>query len=280
MRILYATDLHGNESKYKKLLKKAIKLKADIVINGGDMFPKNIDLTEQDQWISKFLSKHLKKYEDTGIKYVCIPANDDLIAFDPLFENTVGLSGAFPIAGRLVKIDGWSLIGFNLVPDYPFRLKDRCRMDTRDCLFEKQLGTGVLSSLLSISSKAVLMEISGGWINYAMSLPTIKEELEKLPVPELQPKTIYVMHSPPCGIGLDMCRDKRAVGSRAIRDFILKNQPAMTLHGHIHESVEETNRWRHNIGNTICIQPGQMKLLSYVVIDIDGEKIEAKRIEE
>jgi len=40
------------------------------------------------------------------------------------------------------------------------------------------------------------------------------------------------------------------VGSVAIRRFIAKHQPLLTLHGHIHESARITGAWRDRIDRT------------------------------
>jgi Icc-related predicted phosphoesterase len=50
----------------------------------------------------------------------------------------------------------------------------------------------------------------------------------------------------------------RAVGSKAIYDFLLEYQPQPSLHGHIHESPEISGRWHARLGDTLCIQPGQL----------------------
>jgi Icc-related predicted phosphoesterase len=42
-----------------------------------------------------------------------------------------------------------------------------------------------------------------------------------------------------------------SVGSRAVRNTVQRHQPALGLHGHIHES-----RGAVKIGNTVCINPG------------------------
>jgi Icc-related predicted phosphoesterase len=39
-------------------------------------------------------------------------------------------------------------------------------------------------------------------------------------------------------------------GSIAIRRFIEKRQPLITLHGHIHESTRITGSWRERLGRT------------------------------
>lgn len=47
-----------------------------------------------------------------------------------------------------------------------------------------------------------------------------------------------------------------STGSLAIREFIEKYQPLLTLHGHIHQSYRLTGEYKQNIGRTICVNPG------------------------
>ena len=55
MRVLFVTDLHGCKWKYERLLKAAKKFRATIVINGGDMLPKEGDLFTQDKFITTLI---------------------------------------------------------------------------------------------------------------------------------------------------------------------------------------------------------------------------------
>jgi len=38
----------------------------------------------------------------------------------------------------------------------------------------------------------------------------------------------------------------------AVRRFIEKRQPLLTLHGHVHESSRLTGEWKDKIGRTLC----------------------------
>jgi Icc-related predicted phosphoesterase len=74
------------------------------------------------------------------------------------------------------------------------------------------------------------------------------------------------MHSPPFRTNLDRLFDGRWIGSRAIRDFVEKYQPYLTLHGHIHESSEISGTYLDRIGKTTCINPGQSTEELYAVV--------------
>ena len=87
-------------------------------------------------------------------------------------------------------------------------------------------------------------------------------------------KTIYVINMPPERLGLDKCYSGMEVGSKAVHDFIEKNQPLLALHGHIHESPQMTGKWFAELVKTICIQPGQLDDFTYVAIDLDNMQFE------
>ena len=269
MRILFTTDLHGCTWKYDRLAALAEESGAHVIINGGDMLPKDRDLHQQGDFIREYLEGHWGRFETAGIDYLCYPGNDDLRIFDALFEQTCAkFAHVHDIAQKKVKLGGYEFVGMNWVVDYPFRLKDRCRMDTGDYQLQPQYGSGVLSAPDG-------WEELPDWQAYSRTLPTIEEELNGLVRPDVMSKAVYVVHMPPAGIGLDVCHSSEAVGSVALTRFLEKTQPRLSLHGHIHESPEVTGKWQAHIGGTLCIQPGQSTDLTYVVVDL--ETLDAKR---
>ncbi|MCK4559742.1 MAG: metallophosphoesterase [Calditrichia bacterium] len=273
MRILFITDLHGYIWKYDRLLEAAQEFEADVIINGGDMLPKTENLLAQDQFITDYLDNHFEKFNDARIYYLCCLGNDDLRIFDSLFEETCN---KYPylinLAQRKFEIGEYEFVGMNWVVDYPFRLKDRCRMDTQDYKFQEQFGTGLLST------QHGLEEIED-WFAYAKTLPTIEDELEKLVRPMNLEQSIYVIHMPPYKLGLDKCAKGVEVGSKAIYTFLQTYQPKLSLHGHIHESPEFSGKWYAQLGNTICIQPGQLSPFTYVTIDLQTMQFDRHFIE-
>jgi uncharacterized protein len=268
MRLLFVTDLHGCSWKYEKLVKAAQQHCVDIVVNGGDMLPKNGDLLKQDQFITGYLQKHFQQFEQAKIHYLCCLGNDDLKIFDPLFE-TISQQYQYiqNLAQKKASIQDMEFIGMNWVVDYPFRLKDRCRKDTADYVFQRQFGTGLLST------GSGLKEIEN-WQEYANTLPTIEDELMNLPKFDDRRHGVYVIHMPPANLELDVCGNGMKVGSAAVTQFLQESQPCYSLHGHIHESPEAGGVWKASLGDTTCIQPGQMKKLTYVIIDFSTGVIE------
>jgi len=268
MKVLFVTDLHGCKWKYERLFEVANDFEVNIVINGGDMLPKDIDSFKQGEFIANYLDNYFARFNSVGIYYLCYPGNDDLRIFDEQFEDACNkYSFVVYLAQSKFEVGGYEFVGMNWVVDYPFRLKDRCRMDTDYYTFQEQFGTGLLST------PDGWQEIDD-WFTCAKMLPTIEEELDLLVRPGDMAKSVYILHMPPYRLGLDKCYHGEEVGSKAIYNFLKKYQPKLSLHGHIHESPEVTGSWYAKLGRTICIQPGQLDEFTYVTIDLSTMKFD------
>ncbi|MEM4276506.1 MAG: phosphoesterase, partial [Thermoplasmata archaeon] len=94
---------------------------------------------------------------------------------------------------------------------------------------------------------------------------------------------IFNFHDPPYGTPLDYApklRDMRQsagevehVGSKAVYESIVKYQPFLGLHGHIHES-----RAVHKIGRTVVVNPGSEYgegILKGVLLTLTDNKVKS-----
>jgi Icc-related predicted phosphoesterase len=275
MKLLFVTDLHGNIARYRRVFEAAVIHKAAAVVNGGDMLTLDGDLHDSQRgFVDGFLSAYFAEYEKAGIFHLGFLGNDDLKIHDAAFaEVCQKYKHAVNLAQRRFELNGFEFIGMNWVADYPFRLKDRCRRDGPNYVFQKQFGSGLLSTPEGFKELE-------DWPAYAAALPAIEDELAALPKPDVPGRTVYVIHAPPSGLGLDVISSGEKVGSQAVSRFIKKIGPLLTLHGHIHESPSMSGLWKGTIGETVCVQPGQMKTndVSYVLIDL--ENMEMERFEE
>jgi len=102
----------------------------------------------------------------------------------------------------------------------------------------------------------------------------IREDLERLSGKIDPSRAIYVFHAPPYGTKLDMIHNREHKGSRAIAEFIRKKQPLLSLHGHIHESPEVSGSIEQRIGKTLCVNPGNRR-----IILVDTERIRIKKLD-
>lgn len=78
MKILYVTDLHGDKKKYRKILDVAIEKEIKVIVNGGDMLPKQCDRhSEQSFFINGFLDEYFEELKKQDITYLAMLGNDD-----------------------------------------------------------------------------------------------------------------------------------------------------------------------------------------------------------
>jgi uncharacterized protein len=303
VRIFFATDIHGSETCWKKFLNCGEHYKADVVILGGDMTGKALvpivddgdgrrhatllenrhELNGEDEvrefedavmrrgyypfrttpdelaalsaseekWhalfdqhmigtVERWMKMADEKLHGKGIRVFVCPGNDDQLEIDEVVEAaaTVELG-----EGRVVDMDGFQLASSGWANRTPW---DTYREEDEDDLHKR-----IETMLAGVTAE-----------------------------PE---RTIFSLHCPPYATGLDDApqltkemdlkdagRSTVPVGSTAVRQAIEEHQPALSLHGHIHEA-----RGTHRLGTTLCINPGssyeQGQLLG-AVIDLDGKK--------
>jgi Icc-related predicted phosphoesterase len=303
MRIFFATDIHGSEVCWKKFLNSGKHYQADVVILGGDMtgkalvpiisdgggrwhatllenretlqgedevarfeeavqrrgyYPFRVEPDElhelsQDEarWhalfeehmlatVERWMEMADERLSGTGIRCFVCPGNDDQLDVDQVIAQarTVELG-----EGRVVDIDGFQMVSSGWANRTPW---DTYREEDEPDLAKR-----------------------------------IAEMVDQVTVSPEQ--TIFSLHCPPYGTGLDDAPELTAemdlkdaghavkpVGSTAVRDAIERFQPALSLHGHIHEA-----RATKRLGRTLCINPGssyeQGQLLG-AVIDVEGGK--------
>ena len=301
MKIFFATDIHGSEVCWRKFLNSAAFYKADLVVLGGDVtgkimvpivnhgtywqvvlsgethqlqteeelenlerqirnrgyYPTRVDpdelaaLNEEDGSIDRRFTAEMISTLDRwldmadgklrGGEIPCIVngGNDDTFDIDAVVEASPCVTFA---EGKLVDLDGFSLVSMGYTNPTPW--------DTFREAPEEDLRKRI---------DAVVSQ-----------------------VPDMG-KAIFNFHAPPYGTGLDdaPALDEnlrpmhggvvmKAVGSTAVRDAIVENQPMLSIHGHIHES-----RGVKKMGRTLAINPGSVYgdgVLQGAVIDLNLKK--------
>jgi Icc-related predicted phosphoesterase len=259
MKTLYTSDLHGEIYLYQELLSLAISSSSELMVIGGDLLPsfpptKRYEdmVPNQKTFVDHFLSMFFKKVLETSLiqQIFLIAGNWDLgypYIFTRATERIIDLNQ------RSYRLkNGYELIGYPFVPPTPFRPKDFEKMDDREAPWPPQKNPSYIRS----SDQSGQLRPVDPYL-YLRGRETIEEDLDRLPKPLHPRRAIYVMHSPPFGTRLDLIEGGKSAGSRSIKTFIEKNQPLLTLHGHIHEAPELSGTYLNRIGVTVSINPGQ-----------------------
>jgi Icc-related predicted phosphoesterase len=303
MRIFFATDIHGSEVCWRKFLNSGAHYKADAIILGGDMTGKALVPVIDDgggRWHATLLEHRrvlegedaVREFEEAVIRRGYYPFRttpeevQELMADEPrwhaLFEEHMlaTVKRWMDLADERLAAGG---IACFVCPGNDDQLDVDAVVQGAERV---QLAEGRVVELDGFQM------VSSGWANRTPwdtyreeDEPDLARRIEAMAAQVTAPaeRTIFSLHCPPHATGLDDApqltadmdlkdagRSTVPVGSTAVREVIERHQPALSLHGHIHEA-----RGTHRLGRTLCINPGssyeQGQLLG-AVIDVDGKK--------
>jgi uncharacterized protein len=306
MRIFFATDIHGSEVCWRKFLNSAAFYKADLVVLGGDVTGKAMvpivdhggywQTTVRGESIrldtKQDLDDIVARIRNSGF-YPAIVSPDEL---RHLGDNESAVDQRFT-QEMISSLDRWLDMADGKLHggDIPCILNGG-----NDDIFE--IDHVIEASPCVSFAEGKLMDLDGfslvsmGWTN-----PTPWNTYREAPEPELAAKieelavlvpdmgrAIFNFHAPPYGTGLDEAPAldenlrpmhggavMKPVGSTAVRDAILKHQPMLSVHGHIHES-----RAIKRMGRTMAINPGSVYgdgVLQGAVLELDKKKAKVSR---
>jgi uncharacterized protein len=300
MKIFFATDIHGSEICWRKFLNAAAFYKCDMVVLGGDVTGKVMVpiLAYQGYWELTYGGERIRletraelddiqrKIRDRG-SYPTVLAPDELDALktedqvDRRFtmEMTRGLDRWLDMADTKLRSGQIPCIlnGGN---------DDIWEID--DIIENAPVSTFAEGKVIDLGGFYLA---SMGWTN-PTPWNTFREAPEEVlagkidalvaKVPDMG-RTIFNFHAPPYGSGLDEAPAlddtmrpihggavMKPVGSVAVRDAIQKYQPALSVHGHIHES---RGIWKP--GRTLSMNPGSSYndgVLQGAVIELNEKK--------
>jgi Icc-related predicted phosphoesterase len=252
---MFVTDLHGRTDRYEKLFALIENEQPSAVFLGGDLLPFGGGLGGPDdspaEFIGGFLAPSLKQLQNrlgrNAPRILLILGNDDPRVFEAEVKEYAEEGLWEYMHNQLVELDGRPVFGYACVPPSPFMMKDWERYDV-----SRYIGPGDVSPEEGYRT----MEVPANEAKYR----TIADDLDRLAEKADLSEAILLFHAPPHETKLDrVARDGQMidhvpldihVGSIAIRRFIEKQQPLLTLHGHIHESARLTGDWREKIGST------------------------------
>lgn len=283
-KFLFATDIHGSEKCWQKLVNSGAFFEVDTLILGGDMTGKGIQaIVEQANgvWQTNFLGENVEAsgeadltkleqrvrsagfypYRMTTDRFEQFVASDELQeqVFHELMACTI--QGWLDFAETKLKGTGKRII-VTAGNDDPLFINELFRESSVVIMAERQI---------------VQIDDHHEMINEGFSNPTpwhthremdedslyevIKQQAEQI---RDMKNAIFNLHVPPYNSRLDEApllddnlvpvdggRTYVPVGSKAVRKAIETYQPLLGLHGHVHEAKGSVN-----IGRTLCLNPG------------------------
>jgi Icc-related predicted phosphoesterase len=276
MRLLYSSDLHGNTSFYRELFALAADQQVAALIVGGDLLPRKLTLQDAISHQRAFIRDELRPLVERfraarpQTDLYLVPGNDDWAAAiaDLAALEADGL--LYLLHGRVLPMVGadesssirW-IAGYGCVPITPFSIKDYERRDGDD-LPNYSLAMAYQSEVGSDTP----LPISAAELS---AQPSIADDLARLAAQSDPSQTLYVCHTPPLDLAIDLAHGERHIGSRSLRQFIEMHQPPLSLHGHIHEAPAKTGRYADQIGATWCLNPGNdARRLHAILFDSDA----------
>ena len=269
--LLITTDLHQHPSKWNLLAKAATEERPQFVLIAGDILPKDGGFSRQRQFLP-YLRELLTDVRDqTNARVLLYLSNDDGHFLEPLVNDLEADNLCVNMNQRVYREAGLVFCGMNKVRDYPFGYKHYCVPD------DDRITDPVQFCPRGITFNDAGKEITIPDLRqYLLAKPTLLAHLEDLKS-QLQPgemaQSIWLVHQPPSGLGMDICARGQQVGSPALLRFIQENQPLLGCSGHIHESPHQPGgQWVARTGNTTWLQPGQVNdRLHYVTLDITDD---------
>ncbi len=253
----FVSDLHGNAVRYEKLLLQIEKMQPRAVFFGGDILPASLKYREHSRakaidFVDGFLAPSFRMLKNKlGGCYpdiFLILGNDDPRSQEEAFleHEQAGLWHYMHMKKK--TMDEFTVYGYSMVPPTPFLLKDWEKYDV-----SRYVDPGCVHPTEGFRSVEP---------NEDIEFATIKNDLQILSGDDSLSRAIFLFHAPPYktaldragldGVKVDHVPVDVHVGSIAIKEFIEKRQPMLSLHGHIHESARLTGKWKEKIHKTIA----------------------------
>lgn len=253
-RCFFISDLHGKPARYRKLFDAVAAERPKAVFFGGDILPNLRHADAGGDFLRDvYLAELGRLRSELGMAYprmFVILGNDDPRAVEPALVEAAGAGLLSYVHGKKESFGSWTVYGYAYAPPSPFLLKDWERYDV-----SRYVDPGCVSP-------------EEGWRTVEVDpdearFSTIAEDLDALAGSDDLENAVFLFHAPPHESNLDRAAlDGKTfdhapldvhVGSIAIRRFIEKRQPLLTLHGHIHESARITGSWRDMFGRTVAL---------------------------
>ncbi len=305
-KLFFATDIHGSEKCWLKLVNSGAFYEVDTIILGGDMTGKGIQALLEETpgtWKTDFLGELIEMSGEAALTKAeakirnagFYPHRFTPDEFNQFVASEKVQESIFKLEMNKT-IQGWLEIAERKLKGSGRRILVTAGND--DPLYINEL-FGQSSVVTMVEREVIQLDENHEMINEGYSNPTpwhthremdedslfsvIKQQVERL---KDIPNSIFNLHVPPYNSKLDEAplldeqlrpvdggRTYVPVGSTAVRKAIETYQPLLGLHGHVHEAKGSTN-----IGRTLCINPGSNYVegaLAGYLITLDKKSVRA-----
>jgi uncharacterized protein len=308
-KVIFCSDLHGSELTFRKFVSAAKMHKVDAAIMGGDVTGKMlVPLVRQDGggWKAEYLGE-MTEVKSEGEKAGLVeqlnaqgfyPVEVDAPTLEVMNKDQSVVSRMFSEQMAL-RLRRW--VEFLDAHLAPLGIKTFVMPGNDDELeMDEALSSGTRTldgdgKILRVDEHHELLTIGNANITpwkcpRDLTEDQLTSKIDGLAGTLEHPQSaIFNIHVPPFDSTLDVCpkldtstfppRPVRgetiAAGSTAVREMIEKYHPALSLHGHIHES-----RGIARIGRTTCINPGSEYsegILKAVVVNLDDQSVKSRQ---
>jgi Icc-related predicted phosphoesterase len=302
-RLFFATDVHGSEICWKKFLNAGKFYKVDVLVLGGDMTGKAlVPIAQQPdgKYKATLLQQEFILDDEEQVRdmerrvgsrgYYPFRTTPEQLAE---FEADPAKVDTFFHEMMLDKLTKWMALADERLEGSGLK----CFVcPGNDDSFDSDEAVRHAKHVKLSEGQVVDLGDGFSMVSTGFSNITPWKTFRELPEPELAAKLeamipasadmrrmVFNFHCPPYGSNLDEApqidenlnvkeagRALVPVGSTAVRDAIMKHQPLLSLHGHIHEA-----KGTARLGKTLAINAGSLYeqgVLQGVVVDLDPKK--------
>ncbi len=305
-RILYGSDFHGSEAVFRKFLASGIQYKAEALMVGGDVTGKAMipiihqgggryeaELFGQDKKASTPDELQAVKKAISQVGFYPIVLEKDEAAALESDPKLMGARFEKEMAGRIRE---WMRLAEEKLTPQKMTLYFMCGNDD---LYSMDDVIGEFKSIRNPDMRH--FELNGGYEVVGCSNANLTPWLCARDIDEAEitkkldqlggliqnpDHAICMLHVPPLASGLDTCPEldknlkivtqggqvvMKSAGSSAVKAFIEKVQPMLTLHGHIHESPGHVRN-----GKTLMINAGSEYaegIMKAAIVNLENGKV-------
>lgn len=302
-RLFFATDIHGSEICWKKFLNAGKFYNADVLVLGGDMTGKAlVPITQQPDGTYKatLLQQEFVLKSEAEVRDM-----ERRVGSRGYYPFRVTPEQLADFVAHPQKIDSFFHEQILQVVERWMALADeRLANSGRRCFVcpgnddSFEIDAVIRRSRHVALAEGRQVELGDGFVMYSTGWSnvtpwqTFREDSEEqlaariaamIPAGADMRRSVFNFHCPPYGSTLDEAPEIDAdlnvkdagralvpVGSKAVRDAILRHQPLVSLHGHIHEG-----KGTARLGKTLAINAGSMYeqgVLQGALLELDPRK--------